>query len=91
MAAVASRTPGSAFLGCLGLVVHAHEALPELASLAAMCGALAALPYAVAKPVRAGLAFGVALGLAFLSSTWIAPLWLRTIPITADRRIAPFM
>src|SRR5947207_2620553 len=37
-------------LGCLGLLVHAHEALPELASLAAMCGALAALPYTSDKP-----------------------------------------
>jgi len=53
--------------------VHAHEALPELASLAAMCGALAALPYAARRPVPAGLAFGAALGLAFLSGTWIAP------------------
>ena len=60
-------------LGCIGLLVHAHEALPELASLAAMCGALAALPHATTKPARAGLAFGVALGLAFLSATWIAP------------------
>src|SRR5947207_13212482 len=33
-------------LGSVGLLVHAHEALPELASLAAMCGALAVLPYA---------------------------------------------
>jgi hypothetical protein len=27
-------------LGSIGLIVHAHEALPELASLAALCGAL---------------------------------------------------
>ena len=85
-------------LGSLGLVVHAHEGLPELASLAAMCGALAALPYAVAKPVRAGLAFGVALGLAFLSATWIAPVALALAVIAAHfacpewrmRRSAPF-
>src|SRR5207237_1144493 len=71
------RTTGSAamliLLGSVGLMVHAHEALPELASLAAMCGAFAALPYAASRPVRAGLAFGVALALAFLSATWIAP------------------
>ena len=85
-------------LGCLGLLVHAHEALPELASLAAMCGALAALAYAGAKPVRAGLAFGVALGLAFLSATWIAPVALAAAVIAAHfgcpewrmRRSAPF-
>jgi 4-amino-4-deoxy-L-arabinose transferase-like glycosyltransferase len=86
-------------LGCLGLVVHAHEALPELAALAAMCGALAALPYAIAQPVRAGLAFGVALGLAFLSGTWTAPFALGIVVIAAHvacpewrmRRRAPFL
>ena len=85
-------------LGCLGLLVHAHEALPELASLSAMCGALAALPYAIEKPKRAGAAFGVALGLAFLSATWIAPAALALAVVAAHfgcpewrmRRKAPF-
>jgi len=63
-------------LGSLGLIVHAHEALPELAALAALCGALAALPHASRRPGRAGALFGAALGLAFLSSTWIGPLAL---------------
>ena len=70
---------GAAFLillGSVGLLVHAHEALPELASLAAMCGALAVLPHAQRRPLHSGLAFGAALGLAFLSATWIAPLSL---------------
>jgi len=70
-------------LGSIGLLVHAHEAVPELASLAAMCGALAALPYATTRPARAGLAFGVALGLAALSGTWIAPLALGGAVIAA--------
>ena len=86
-------------LGCLGLLVHAHEALPELASLAAMCGALAALPYTSDKPRRAGLAFGVALGLAFLSATWIAPAAIALAVVAAHfgcpewrmRRSAPFL
>jgi len=60
-------------LGSIGLVVHAHEAVAELASLAAMCGALAALPHAARRPLAAGLAFGAALGLAALSASWIAP------------------
>ncbi|MFN2644502.1 MAG: ArnT family glycosyltransferase [Burkholderiales bacterium] len=72
------RTSGCAallmLLGCVGLLVHAHEALPELASLTAMCGSLAALPYATYRPLIAGAAFGGALGLAFLSATWIAPV-----------------
>ena len=60
-------------LGCVGLIVHSHEAVPELAALAALCGAFAALPHAIPRPVTAGLAFGAALGLAALSSTWVAP------------------
>ena len=60
-------------LGSVGLMVQAHEAVADLAALAALCGAFAALPYRPARPVRAGAAFGVGLGLAFLGGTWIAP------------------
>jgi 4-amino-4-deoxy-L-arabinose transferase-like glycosyltransferase len=77
---------GAAFLvlmGCVGLLVHAHEALPELASLAAMCAALTALPYATRRPVHAGVAFGVALGVAFLSASWTAPAGLALAVIAA--------
>jgi 4-amino-4-deoxy-L-arabinose transferase-like glycosyltransferase len=60
-------------LGSVGLILHAHEALPELASLCAMCGALATLPHAARRPLPAGALFGAALGCAALSATWIAP------------------
>jgi 4-amino-4-deoxy-L-arabinose transferase-like glycosyltransferase len=60
-------------LGSVGLMVHAHEAVPGLAMLAALCGALAALPLASSRPLGAGLAFGVALGAAYASSIWVAP------------------
>ena len=60
-------------LGSVGLMVHAHEALPELASLAAVCGALATLPHASRRPLKTGALFGTALGLAFLAAGWIAP------------------
>lgn len=63
-------------LGSVGLMVHAHEALPELVSLAAICGALAAMPYAIRRPVLAGTACGAALGAAFLAAHWIAPAGL---------------
>ena len=63
-------------LGSIGLIVHAHEALPELASLAAMCGALAALPHAQRRPIVAGVLFGTALGFALLSASWVAPVGL---------------
>src|SRR5207244_11717334 len=49
-------------LGSVGLMVHAHEALPELAALAGLCGALAALPHARARPLPAGVVFGAGLG-----------------------------
>jgi 4-amino-4-deoxy-L-arabinose transferase-like glycosyltransferase len=60
-------------LGSIGLIVHAHEALPELAGLAALCGALAALPHAARRPLKAGALFGLALGLAALSTLWVVP------------------
>ncbi len=63
-------------LGSVGLMVHAHEALPELAALASLCGALAVLPHAARRPLPAGVLFGAALGFAFLSSLWIAPVAL---------------
>jgi 4-amino-4-deoxy-L-arabinose transferase-like glycosyltransferase len=58
-------------LGCVGLMVHAHEAVPELATLAALCGAFASLPRAASDPLAAGVAFGAALGAALLSSHWV--------------------
>jgi len=70
-------------LGSLGLMVHAHEALPELAALAALCGALATLPHASSRPLAAGVLFGAALGLAFLSASWIAPLSLGLAAVAA--------
>ena len=70
-------------LGSVGLMVHAHEALPELAQLAALCGALAALPLAPARPALGGVVFGVALGCAFLSSSWIPPAALGITVIAA--------
>ena len=74
------RTNASAamllLLGSVGLMVHAHEALPEIGSLAAMCGALATLPHAVRRPLAAGALFGLALGLAALSAISAAPFAL---------------
>jgi len=63
-------------LGCVGLLVHAHEALPELAALASIALALAALPYAAQRPVAAGAVFGAGLALAFLSAMWTLPAGL---------------
>jgi 4-amino-4-deoxy-L-arabinose transferase-like glycosyltransferase len=71
------------FIGSVGLIVHAHEALPQLATLAALSGALAVLPRAATRPLATGAMFGAALGLAFLSSTWIAPAALGLAVVAA--------
>jgi 4-amino-4-deoxy-L-arabinose transferase-like glycosyltransferase len=60
-------------MSCVGMLVHAHEALPELASLAALCGALAALPWLTERPIAAGAGFGLSIGLALLSASWVGP------------------
>lgn len=86
-------------LGSVGLMVHAHEALPELPALAALCGALAVLPHAARRPLAAGALFGAALGFGFLSSLWIAPLALflavaaahAACPEWRTRAAAPFL
>ncbi|HTK12305.1 MAG TPA: glycosyltransferase family 39 protein, partial [Xanthobacteraceae bacterium] len=62
---IAGTTP-LLLIGSVGLMVHAHEAVPDLATLAASCFALLAL-LSNEKPLRNGILFGVALGLAFLS------------------------
>lgn len=81
------RTSGAAamlvLLGSVGLMVHAHEALPELACLAALCGGLAVLPHAARRPLTAGLLFGVAIGTAALAAIWIASASLLTAAVLA--------
>lgn len=77
---------GAAFLillGCVGLILHAHEAFPELAALTGLCGALFALTFAVARPVVAGIGLGVALGATFLSTSWVAPVGMAIAVIAA--------
>jgi 4-amino-4-deoxy-L-arabinose transferase-like glycosyltransferase len=60
-------------IGSLGLMVHAHEAVPDLAALAAACVAFAMLMTPGANPYKTGAAFGVALGVAFLSTGVVVP------------------
>jgi len=77
---------GAAFLillGCVGLILHAHEAFPELAALAGLCAALFAVTQAAARPVLAGIGLGVALGVAFLSTSWVAPVGMAIAVVAA--------
>ncbi|MDA1117135.1 MAG: hypothetical protein O2979_03850 [Proteobacteria bacterium] len=81
------RTAGAAapllLLGSIGLMTHAHEALPELAALAAVCAAYAVLPRAHERPVMMGAAFGAALGLAFLALGPMVPAALALAVLAA--------
>lgn len=66
-------------IGSMGLFIHAHEAIPELAMLAATSVAFTALSKAPAagKKVAAALraaGLGIALGASFLSSGLAAPI-----------------
>jgi 4-amino-4-deoxy-L-arabinose transferase-like glycosyltransferase len=70
-------------VGAIGLVVHAHEAVPDLATLAATCAALAFLIFPRKRPIRAGLAFGASLGVAFLSTGPLMPAVIGTSALLA--------
>jgi 4-amino-4-deoxy-L-arabinose transferase-like glycosyltransferase len=60
-------------IGSIGLMVHAHEAVPDLAALAACCVALFFLAHAERRPLKAGIGFGASLGVAFLSNGPVVP------------------
>ena len=81
------RTSGASaallLIGSVGLIVHAHEAVPDLAALAAMCAALAFLVFSHRKPVKTGLAFGASLGIAFLSTGPVVPAVVGTAALLA--------
>ena len=63
-------------MGSVGLIVHAHEAVPDLATLAASCAALCCLMMSREKKAKHGLAFGASLGVAFLSTGPVMPVVL---------------
>ncbi len=77
-------------IGSTGLIVHAHEAIPDLAGLAAICAAYALLPRAHERPLLKGAAFGAALGLATLGSGWIVPAALAASVLVAHAVCAPW-
>jgi len=77
-------------LGSVGLMVHAHEAVPELATLAALCGAFAALGFVERHPLGAGVAFGAALGAGLASSCWVASAALYAAVLAAHFVHAPW-
>jgi 4-amino-4-deoxy-L-arabinose transferase-like glycosyltransferase len=70
-------------MGSVGLFVHAHEAVPDLATLAAACAGLFFLIQSGRKPAKNGLAFGASLGIAFLSTGPVVPAVLGTSALIA--------
>ena len=95
-------TAGAAALvlaGSIGLIVHAHEAVPDLAALAATCAAFVFLSRAERRPLGAGIGFGASLGFAFLSAGPVAPAALGVAALIAPvacaslrtRRAWPFL
>src|SRR5689334_7338059 len=53
-------------LGCLGLLIRAHEMTTDVAGLAGLAVALYGLAVSLKRPVRGGAITGVGMGLAFL-------------------------
>ncbi|MGP1677941.1 MAG: ArnT family glycosyltransferase [Burkholderiales bacterium] len=56
------------FMGCTGLLVHAHEAISETALLAGLACAYCGAALVQKRPYTAGIALGCGLGAAFLAS-----------------------
>jgi 4-amino-4-deoxy-L-arabinose transferase-like glycosyltransferase len=79
----ASALAGMLLLGSLGLFVHAHTALPDLATLAAECAAFVCLARAAKRPLKTGICFGAALGIAFLSTGPLVPAALAVVALLA--------
>jgi 4-amino-4-deoxy-L-arabinose transferase-like glycosyltransferase len=85
----AGATAVLVLLGSIGLIVHAHEAVPDLAALAACCAAFACWSRAEHRPVAAGAGFGASLGAAFLSSGPVAPAAILAAALVAHTVSAP--
>ena len=69
----AASTAVLVLLGSIGLIVHAHEAVPDLAALTATCAAFACWSFVERRPLAAGIGFGASLGAAALSTGPVAP------------------
>lgn len=82
-----------AMAGCLGFLVHAHEAQPMLVALAGHAAAYWALALLPRKPKRAAIIFGMALGLGFLGNGFapmlaLLPVALAALWLAEDKRQA---
>lgn len=60
-------------LGCLGLLIRAHQLLTDIAQLAGFAVALYGLSISLRRPILAGLALGTGAGIGFMSKGLLAP------------------
>ena len=82
-----------AMAGCLGFVIHAHEAQPMLVAIAGHAAAYWALALLPRKPERATIIFGLGLGLGFLGNGFapmlaLLPVGLAALWLAPNRRKA---
>ncbi|HUN68634.1 MAG TPA: hypothetical protein VMU46_07545, partial [Burkholderiales bacterium] len=77
-------------IGSVGLIVHAHEAVPDLAGLAASCVALFFLAHAERRSLKAGIGFGACLGVAFLATGPLLPAVLGAAALLAHAACEPW-
>lgn len=66
-------------IGCLGLLIHGHDAQPAIALLAAIAATLFGLRLLAAQPLAGGALAGISLSLGFLASG--LPALLGTAPL----------
>lgn len=69
-------------IGCLGLLIRAHEMSTDLAGFAGLSVGLAGLAWALARPRRGGLLAGLGLALAFLGDGLAPALLLLALAAT---------
>lgn len=75
-----------ALLGSLGVLIHARETTPAVASLAAVAAAYYGVAIAWKKPLKAGIVFGLATASAFLADGLAAA----AAPVIAAVLLVPF-
>ena len=76
------------FLGCLGLLIRAHEMTSDLAGLAGFAISLYGLSLALRRPVLGGVAAGIGMGVAFLGDGFL-PLAMLALLVAVLPAVAP--
>ena len=75
-------------LGCLGLLIRAHEMTSDLAGLTGFALVLYGLALALRRPVLGGVAAGIGMGVAFLGDGFL-PLAMLAVLVAVLPAVAP--